>query len=388
MSLYWNEKTRLIIPYVPGEQPRDRKFIKLNTNENPYPPSPLVIEAIQRAAGDSLRLYPDPACTEFREAVAGRFGVNAGQVFAGNGSDEILAFAFAAFFGKNKASGKTPITSGQDGKPALSETALLFPDITYSFYPVYANLWEIPYKTIPLNEDFSMDISTYINAISNGESDGVIFPNPNAPTGIAISLQEIERTAGAAEKQKQVLVVDEAYIAFSGTEGITTAIPLIKKFPNLLIIRTLSKEVSLAGLRAGFAVGSEELTEGLCRIRDCFNSYTMDRLAIAGAVAAIKDVSYYDEINRRVIATRRGVSEGLKTLGFTVLPSEANFLFASPPAACGKSALDFFNALRGHGFLVRHFNKPKISNYLRISMGTGEDMEAFLETCRIILNRE
>ena len=360
MSVYWNKRVKNITPYVPGEQPRDRKFIKLNTNENPYPPSPAVIEAIKKTAGEPLRLYPDPACTEMREAVAETYGVTVNQVFTGNGSDEVLAFAFAAFF---------------EGEP------MLFPDVTYSFYPVYADLWDVPYKTVPLRDDFSIDPNDYL-----GASGGVIFPNPNAPTGMALSLDEVRVVAQAAERNRRVLVVDEAYIAFADREGVVPALPLLKEFPNLLLVRTLSKEASLAGLRAGFALGSGELIEGLCRIRDCFNSYTMDRLALAGATAAIRDRAYYNEINRRIIATRRRVTAGLESLGFRVLPSQANFLFAAPPVERGKSGRDFFTALRERGILVRHFNKPRTADFLRITMGTDDEMDVLLEECGKILN--
>jgi len=369
MSPYWSDLARRLVPYVPGEQPRERKFIKLNTNENPYPPSPLVIEAIQKAATDTLKLYPDPLCTEFREAVAALYGVKIEQVFAGNGSDEILAFAFAAFFDR---------TALREMESGSIENAILFPDITYSFYPVYAGLWGMAYRTIPLGEDFSMDTRPYLDT-----SGGIIFPNPNAPTGMAISLEEVGKIAEAAKRRMRVLIVDEAYIAFADREGVATALPLIGEFPNLLVIRTLSKEAALAGLRAAFAMGSEELIEGLCRIRDSFNSYTLDRLALAGAAAAVNDSSYYDGINRKIISTRRRVSAGLQAMGFRVLPSQANFVFAAPPA--GKGGQEFFTALRERGFLVRHFNKPRIVDYLRISMGTDDDMNAFLEACKEIL---
>ena len=360
MSVYWNNRTKGLVPYVPGEHPRDRKFIKLNTNENPYPPSPMVIEAIQKAAAETLGLYPDPACTELRETIAARYGIKADQVFAGNGSDEILAFAFAAFFG--------------------GEDPLLFPDVTYSFYPVYAGLWGIAYKTVPLEPDFSIDPSAYF-----GKSGGIILPNPNAPTGIALSLKEVKKMAEAAEQNKRALIVGEAYIAFADADGVATALPLIEEFPNLLVTRTLSKELSLAGLRAGFAMGSEGLIQGLCQIRDSFNSYTLDRLALAGAAAAINDPSYYNEINSRVIATRRRVSSELETMGFRVLPSQANFIFAAPPG-CGKNGQEFSSALRERGVLIRHFNKARIADFLRISIGTDEDMDAFLETCREIIS--
>ena len=373
MSVYWNEKTRNLKPYVPGEQPKDRKFIKLNTNENPYPPSPKVIEAIQKAAAETLRLYPDPACAELREAAAARYGLNAKQVFAGNGSDEILAFAFAAFYGNEKP--------------------ILFPDITYSFYPVYAELWGMPYKTIPLTEDFSIDINPYLEMIAQGKTSGIIFSNPNAPTGMALSFDEVKKIAEAAKKKNQVLVVDEAYIAFTESESpsqknlapqacLGTALSLINDFPNILIVRTFSKEASLAGLRVGFALGSEELIEGLFRIHDSFNSYTMDRLALAGAKAALEDASYYDEINRRIIATRLRLSQKLKALGFKVLPSQANFIFASPPR---KSGTEFFASLRERGILVRHFNKPRIAGFLRITIGTDEEMDTLLNACEEII---
>jgi histidinol-phosphate aminotransferase len=370
MSAYWSDLTRRLVPYVPGEQPPDRKFVKLNTNENPYPPSPMVIEAIKKAAIETLRLYPDPYYTELREAVAARYGVKEGQVFAGNGSDEILAFAFAAFFDR--------VALCETGSGSV-EDAILFPDVTYSFYPVYADLWGLAYRTIPLREDFSMDTGPYQDI-----SGGVVLSNPNAPTGMAISLEDLRKIAGAAKRNKRVLVVDEAYIAFADAEGTATALPLIGEFPNLLVIRTLSKDASLAGLRAGFAIGSEVLIEGLCRIRDSFNSYTLDRLAMVGAAAAVDDRSYYDGINRKVIATRRRVSAGLQAMGFKVLPSQANFIFAAPPIG-SKSGQEFFTALRERGFLVRHFNKPRIADFIRISMGTDKDMNAFLEACTEIL---
>ena len=369
MSDYWSEKVRRLAPYVPGEQPGnrrygDRQLIKLNTNENPYPPSPLVIEAVNRAASESLRLYPDPSSLELREVIAERYGLKASEVFPGNGSDEVLAFAFPAFF----ESGGEPV---------------LFPDITYSFYPVYCDLWNIPYKTVLLEDDFSINTFPYVEAISKGNTGGIIFSNPNAPTGMLLELEDIRRMAEAAERSKRVLVIDEAYIAFAEGED-AAALPLLRKFPNMLIVRTLSKESSLAGLRAGFALGSESLIEGLCRVKDSFNSYPMDRLAQAGAAAAIKDFPYYENINRRIINTRRRVSSRLKTLGFRVLPSQANFLFASPPA--GKNAADIFTALRDRGILVRHFSKPRIADFLRISIGTDGDMDILLKECSIIIN--
>jgi len=358
MSVFWNTRTKNLSPYVPGEQPKDRQFIKLNTNENPYPPSPKVIEAIQKAANERLRLYPDPQCTEFREALAARYSVKPEQVFAGNGSDEILAFAFGAFFASGEKAEK-----------------IFFPDITYSFYPVYAALWDIPYRAIPLNEDFTINTADY--KVSSG---GLVIPNPNAPTGVALPLDDILSLADYLEKQEKVFIIDEAYIAF----GAQSAIPHINDHPNLLTVHTLSKSASLAGLRVGFAIGNENLIEGLCRIRDSFNSYTLDRLALAGAAAAVSDAAYYDAINRRVIATRERAAEALRGLGFSVLPSSANFLFVKPPHISGAQ---LFATLREKGILVRHFNKNRIADYLRISIGTDEDMDALLENCGKICNK-
>jgi histidinol-phosphate aminotransferase len=360
MSEFWNSRIKKLSPYTPGEQPKDRQIIKLNTNENPYPVSPKVIEAIKNAADERLRLYPDPECTAFREAAAVRYGVRSQEVFAGNGSDEILAFAFGAFF--------------ESGEKAAQ---ILFPDITYSFYPVYANLWEIPYRTIALTQDFSINIKDY--KISSG---GVIFPNPNAPTAVALPLDDILSLAEYLEKQGKILIVDEAYIAFSGSSGVKSAVGSIKNHPNLLTVHTMSKSASLAGLRFGFAIGNEKLIEGLCRIRDSFNSYTVDLLALSGATAAVSDAAYYEEINNRVIATRERTAEALRNIGFTVLPSSANFLFVKPPNIC---AAEFFAALRSRGILVRHFNKDRIADFLRISIGTDADMDKVLEAAKDIL---
>jgi histidinol-phosphate aminotransferase len=362
MGVFWNNRVKNLSPYVPGEQPKDRRFIKLNTNENPYPPSPKVIEAVKKAANENLRLYPDPQCTEFREAVAARYRVKPEQVFAGNGSDEILAFAFGAFF--------------ESGEKAEK---ILFPDITYSFYPVYAELWDIPRRAVPLSEEFLINTADY--KIPSG---GVIFPNPNAPTGIAVPLDDILSLAEYLEKQKKVFIVDEAYAAYAAHAafGAQTAVPHINKYPNLLTVHTLSKSASLAGLRAGFAIGNEKLIEGLCRLRDSFNSYTVDRLALAGASAAVSDTAYYEEINKRVIASRERTAETLRGLGFTVLPSSANFLFVKSPNIGGA---EFFAALRERGILVRHFNKDRIADFLRISIGTDEDMDALLDACKEIL---
>ena len=363
MSMYWSKKISRLRPYVPGEQPRGGKVIKLNTNENPYPPSPAVIEAIQKAAPDSLRLYPDPTCMKLREAIGDHFEIMPEDVFVGNGSDEILAFAFAAFF-------------------QAGDESLLFPDVTYSFYPAYAELWEIPYKLIPVRDDFSIDIQPYLI-----RSEGVILANPNAPTGIALPLEEIKRAAGAAKWCERVLVVDEAYISFADGEGMGSAVALKEEFPNVLVVRTLSKDLSLAGLRVGYALGHIGLIEGLSQVRDSFNSYTMDSLAQAGATAAIKDTAYYNEITQKIINTRNRVSTELTNMNFQVLPSQANFLFFSPPLESGKSAAIFHKALRDKGIVTRYFNKARIANYIRVSIGTDEEMDSFLGACREIIGK-
>ena len=361
MSIYWSSLTKNITPYIAGEQPKDKdKFIKLNTNENPYPPSPNVIEAVKKAANDRLRLYPDPNCTEFREAAAEILGIKPQQVFAGNGSDEILAFSFAAFFESGAAVGK-----------------ILFPDITYSFYPVYANLWNIPFATVPLNDDFSINTAGFLPSAGSPVG-GVVLPNPNAPTGIALPLTDMLSLARQLGKQNKVFISDEAYIAF----GAETTVPYINDYPNLLSVHTLSKGCSLAGLRFGYAAACEELIEGLCRIRDSFNSYPVDRLAQAGAVAAIKDKTYYDEINRRVVLTRERTAKELVSLGFIVLPSSANFLFIKAQNIAGDV---FLSALRDRKILVRRFNKDRIKDYLRVSIGTDKDMDVFLDACKEIL---
>jgi histidinol-phosphate aminotransferase len=366
-------------PYIPGEQPKDKQYIKLNTNENPYPPSPRVLEAICNAANETLKLYPEPSSIALREATAKRWNIKPEQVFAGNGSDEILAFAFAAFYNnrcKNMEAAKNSHWI-YDGS-RLSEL-VLFPDITYSFYPVYANLWNIPYKTPALASDFSIDPADYKHNCG-----GVVFPNPNAPTGRALSINALKQIARFQEKNKKVFIVDEAYIAFADEAGIGSMIPLINDHPNILVVRTLSKEASLAGLRAGYAVGNEELIEGLCRVRDSFNSYTVDRLAQAAAAAALTDTDYYDGINARICKTRNRIQTELRAIGFDVIPSQANFIFASPSSAQDKTAEQLFLALKEKGILVRYFKKPRIDNYLRISIGTDDDMDAFLRIIKEI----
>ena len=373
MSVYWNARVRRLDPYTPGEQPRDR-IIKLNTNENPYPPPPGVIEAIREAAGDSLRLYPDPACLRPSLAIAERYRVRPEQVFVGNGSDEVLAFAFAAFFGVGAAA---------EGDNA-AVPPLLFPDITYSFYPVYAGLWETPFKTVPLAEDFTITVSTY--CVNSG---GVIFPNPNAPTGIALKAEEILPVVEYQGRNNRVVIVDEAYGAFAGSGplpgrgflGVESVAPYIDRFPNLLTVHTLSKMASLAGLRAGFAIGNEALIEGLCRVRDSFNSYPVDRLAQAGIAAAMTGSAWYAETARKVIATRERVIPALRKEGFEALPSAANFIFIRHPAKTGAA---LFAALRERGILVRHWDRDRIADFLRVSIGTDAEMDEFLSAVRQI----
>ncbi|MES9943403.1 MAG: histidinol-phosphate transaminase [Candidatus Thiodiazotropha sp.] len=348
MSRYWSPIVSQLSPYVPGEQPRIDDLVKLNTNENPYGPSPRVIEAVNQAADDGLRLYPDPSSTLLRETVADYYGLTPQQVFIGNGSDEVLAHAFFALF--------------QQSQP------LLFPDITYSFYPVYCRLYGIEYQTIPLDAGFNIDLEPYTQA--NG---GIIFPNPNAPTGMLLPLQKIEWLL--KHNRDSVVVIDEAYIDFGGESAAT----LIDRYPNLLVTQTLSKSRALAGLRIGLAMGNTELIEGLIRVKDSFNSYPMDRLAAAAATAAFKDQDYFKQVCAKIIESRELLSSQLQALGFQVLPSAANFLFAHHPA---RDASDIAARLREKGVLVRHFRQPRISGYLRITIGTPQQNERLIEVLK------
>lgn len=345
MNRFWSKRIQGIVPYMPGEQPKDRQFIKLNTNECPYPPSPKVIEAINRAAGDSLRLYPDPECVELRAAIAKREGLDINQVFCGNGSDEILAFAFQAFFDPDRE--------------------VVFPKITYSFYPVYTDFFGLNRREVPMNPDFSDPIDLLC-----GNNGGVVLANPNAPTGIAVGLDTVEELLNA--NPDVVVIVDEAYIDF----GADSAVALISRYPNLLVVQTTSKSRALAGLRVGWAMGDAGLIDGLRCVRDSINSYTVDRLAQAGAAAAIEDEDYFQSIRRRVIATRAWTENTLKEKDFTVLPSQSNFVFASIQSRTGKELLA---GLRERGILVRWWDKPEIRNWLRISIGTDDDMKALVQ---------
>lgn len=352
MSKYWSKITQSLEPYVPGEQPKDKKYIKLNTNENPYSPSPKAIAAMQAATNSNLRLYPDPTCDELRITIAEYYGLQKEQVFVGNGSDEVLAFSFQAFF--------------NPGEP------ILFPDITYSFYKVYAALFQIDYQLIPLTEDFSIDVEVF--GQKNG---GVIIPNPNAPTAKGLSLEAIKTIL--KNNPDKVVIIDEAYIDFGGQ----SVVSIIPDYPNLLVIQTLSKSRSLAGLRVGFALGQGDLINGLERIKNSVNSYTLDRLALAGAVEAIKDEEYFQEARLKIINTRERVSRELKAMGFKIIPSQANFIFISHPEY---PASVFFQKLREKGILVRYFNQPRIDNYLRVSIGSDQEMDSFLEAIVEIKN--
>ena len=346
MSKFWNDKTLGLTPYTPGEQPKGvKKLIKLNTNENPYPPSKAVLEAIAEANNGDLRLYPDPDATLLREAYAASIGVAKENVFVGNGSDEVLAFAFDTFFQKG--------------------TPILFPDICYSFYPVYCNYYGIDYQTVPLKEDFTIDVKGFLQ--KNG---GVVITNPNAPTGIDLGLAGIEEILKA--NPDRVVLVDEAYVKF----GAASAVPLIEKYANLLVVQTMSKSHSLAGLRVGFAVGSPELIEGINRVKNSFNSYPVDRLAQAGALAAIEDRANVEKRCNRIRAVREGVSVALRGMGFDVLPSKTNFIMMH---YWNVRAETLFGHLREHDILVRHFNLPRIDDYLRVTIGTKLEMRKFLD---------
>lgn len=354
MSRFWNIKTRKISPYVAGEQPREgQKVIKLNTNENPYPPSPSIESFLKSFDPEVLRLYPDTSCTKLRGAFAEFFGVRPEQMFCGNGSDEVLAFAFQAFF-----------ESGENAAP------LLVPDISYSFYPVYADLYDIPLKRIPLNDDFSVPTEPFCT-----QAGGVAIANPNAPTSIAMPLESIEQILKA--NPDRVVLIDEAYVCFGGE----SAVCLLEKYPNLLIIGTLSKSHSLAGLRLGYAIASEELIEGICRIRDSFNSYPVDTLAQKVAELAVSDRARFEQNTRKIMRTRERVRAEMLDMGFDVPVSAANFLFVRPGQI---GASELYNNLRNQGILVRYFNKPRICEYLRISIGTDEQMDALMNAIRKI----
>jgi len=355
MSRFWSQVVRDLNPYVPGEQPKIANLIKLNTNENPFPPSPRALAAIQAELdGDAarLRLYPDPNADLLKAAISKTHGISAAQVFVGNGSDEVLAHVFMALL--------------------KHEQAILFPDITYSFYPVYCGLYGVEYQTVPLAEDFTINPDDYCNT-PNG---GIIFPNPNAPTGRLLALDAIEAMLMA--NPNSVVVVDEAYVDFGGE----SAIPLIDRYDNLLVVHTLSKSRSLAGLRVGFAAGHPALIEALERVKNSFNSYPLDRLAIVAAVAAMEDSAYFEQCCNAVMATRESLTAALGKLGFEVLPSAANFIFARHPQ---RDAAELAKALREKNIIVRHFKLPRIDQFLRITVGTDAECQALGEALHQIV---
>lgn len=352
-SPFWSTGIDQLKAYTPGEQPQSGGWVKLNTNECPYPPSPRAIAAIQAATGEQLRLYPDPNGTAFKGAIARHFGLGADHVFVGNGSDEVLAHAFLGLL-----------------KHSLP---ILYPDVSYSFYPVYCGLYDIAYTQVPLGPDFAVNVADY--CVPNG---GIVLPNPNAPTGMALGLDQLRVLLGA--NRNSVVLIDEAYVDF----GAESAASLIPEFDNLLVVQTLSKSRALAGLRVGFALGHPALIEALARVKDSFNSYPLDRLALAGAQAAIEDQAYFEQITAAVVKSRDWLTAELTQLGFHTLPSSANFVFSSHPV---HPAADLLAALRERKILVRHFAKGRIANHLRISVGTQQECEALIDALQHIVSQ-
>ena len=351
MSKFYNNRTKELTPYVPGEQPKDKNYLKLNTNESPYPPSPAALEAINLVTNADLRLYPDPDCMQLKGAICEAYGVLVENIFVGNGSDEVLAIAFQTFF--------------------EAEKTVLFPALTYSFYPVYAQLYGLNYETIQLDENFNIPVEKFFS--SKG---GVIIPNPNAPTSVALPLSKIEKII--SNNADVVVIIDEAYVDF----GSESAVGLTVKYPNLLVVQTLSKSRGLAGLRVGYAIGSSELISGLEKVKNSFNSYTLDRIALAGAVASIKDIEYNRKIQKKIIATRDWSATRFAQLGFKMTDAKANFLFVSPPDG---NAPKMLNELRDRGILVRYFSKtPK---WLRITVGTDEQMLTLLSVVEQLIKK-
>jgi len=348
MSQFWSDIVHQLTPYVPGEQPQISGLVKLNTNENPYPPSPRVLEALRAEVGEQRRLYPEPTGRALRTAVAKQMGLAAEQVFVGNSSDEVLAHVFMGLL-------------NHGDKP------LLFPDISYAFYPVYCGLYGIQHCTVPLDAQLALNVDDYLQP----DAGAIIFPNPNAPTGRALPRAEIERLLKA--QPDTLVVIDEAYVDF----GAESAVPLIHEHANLLVVQTLSKSRSLAGLRVGYAMGQAPLIEALTRVKDSFNSYPLDRLATAGAIAAMEDAPYFERTRRAVIDSRERLATSLRSLGFEALPSQANFLFVRHPAQRGA---DLAAALRERGILVRRFDQPaRINDFLRISIGTDAQCDALVK---------
>lgn len=353
MSRFFTERFASLIPYTPGEQPKDMQYIKLNTNESPFPPSAGVIEAARTEAG-RLQLYSDPECKELRETAAGVIGVKPEQLVMTNGSDDVLNFAFMAFADK-----KHP---------------LVFPDITYGFYQVFADFNGIPYRKVPLKEDFTVDYRDYLEG---GET--VVIANPNAPTGIALPLADIEKIV-AADKNR-VVIIDEAYVDFGGE----SAVKLINKYDNLLVTQTFSKSRSLAGARLGFGIGNTDLIADLNTLRYSTNPYNVNRMTGAAGIAALKDNAYYMENCRKIATVREQTAKALQGLGFDLLPSKTNFLFAASAKIGGE---DLYKELKQRGILIRHFNSPRIKDYIRITVGTEAQMECFINTVKEILKEK
>lgn len=352
MSKYWSEVVHSLTPYVPGEQPKLTNLIKLNTNENPYGPSQKVLDAIRDAVSDGLKLYPDPNSDQLKAAIANYHGLTAAHVFVGNGSDEVLAHVFQALL--------------------KHDAPLLFPDISYSFYPVYCRLYGIQYKTVPLSETFEIKIGDYRQP--NG---GIIFPNPNAPTGRLLALSEIEQLLQA--NTESVVVIDEAYIDFGGE----SAVGLVQQYPQLLVVHTLSKSRSLAGLRVGYAVGHPDLIQALTRVKDSFNSYPLDRLASAGAIAAMEDREYFEQTRQKVMNSRARLVDAMQQMQFEVLPSGANFLFARHAHMEGAVIAA---RLREKSIIVRHFSNPaRIAPFLRITIGTDAECDVLIQALQAII---
>ena len=351
MSRFWSPIVHELDPYVPGEQPKVTSLVKLNTNENPYGPSPKALAAIQSYDGDQLRLYPDPDASDLKQAIADYYHVDSQQVFVGNGSDEVLAHIFHGLF--------------QQSAP------ILFPDISYSFYPVYCGLYRIDYALIALDDALAINTADYARV--NG---GIIFPNPNAPTGRLLELDEIDSLLKL--NTDSVVVVDEAYIDFGGESAIT----LVDRYPNLLVTQTLSKSRSLAGLRIGYAIGHVDLIEALTRVKDSFNSYPLDSLAIAAGIAAFEDKAYFEDTCQRIIQSRERVVTGLTALAFDVIPSAANFVFVRHQR---EDASVLAEGLRAQGVIVRHFKQDRIVQYLRITIGNEQDNQRLLSVLRDLI---
>ena len=358
----WSTKARNLSPYVPGEQPQHDDLCKLNTNESPFPPSPkvaLAISTVLAQQAEELRLYPDPESNNLRAALANAHNLDINQVFVGNGSDEVLALVFASFF--------------------MKERPILAPDISYSFYPVYAQTFGVELVKIALEADFSVDPDAYRQPCS-----GIIIANPNAPTGMLLSLADIRKLA--SEHPNAAVVIDEAYIDFAKSSGddvteSVSAISLINELDNLLVTQTFSKSRSLAGLRVGMAFGNASLIEALTRMKNSFNSYPLDKLAQAGATASVLDTEYFESTCQQVIDLRHSLTTELTALGYQVLPSQANFVFARPHEG---NASEIASALREQGIIVRHFDKPRISEYLRITVGTAEQHQRLITALKAL----